>query len=312
MTEPPFAGFDHRPGTQQVLPRRRFLIIRNCHAGVKSVHLVAGVAEALAARGAVTRIIETKNAEAVHEALHGATDIDAVIAAGGDGTVRALALTLNKMGLALPIGLIPAGTGNVLANEVGLARKPDKLAELLIGAPARQVQIMQANGMPFLLMASSGFDAEVLLRLSMRLKQQIARAAYTLPTLAALTQAVPAPFEVMLDGAQHWATWAIITNSRTYGGSFTLTKDVSIFDERLQAVLFSARTRMGRLKELLWLAGGHAERCASVSITTCRRAEILAPRHLPSQIDGDPLGFGPVTIGPGGRSLHLIVPADAR
>ncbi len=295
----------------ETMPRRSFLIIRNKNAGLKGARLVGSVAGALAARGAQVRIVETENADAVRGALREAVDVDAVVAAGGDGTVRALALALDEMGLSLPIGLIPAGTGNVLANEVGLPRDAERLAALLVGGPARRVQIMQANGTPFLLMASSGFDAEVLLRLSVRLKQRVARAAYTLPTLAALAQSVPAPFEVVIDGARHTAMWVIVSNSRTYGGSFTLVRDVSIFDGRLKAVLFNARTRIGRLKELLWLAAGHAERCASVTVVSCQQVEILAPRLMPSQIDGDGLGFGPVTIRLSGRSLHLIVPADA-
>ena len=302
---------DERP-FPQTLPRRKFLIIRNSHAGLKSARLVGNVAEALAVRGAEARIVETQCADAVRDTLRDAPDVGAVVVAGGDGTVRAMALTLNDMGLDLAIGLIPAGTGNVLANEVGLPRNAERLADLLIGGDARKLHIMQANGAPFLLMASSGFDAEVLLRLSVRLKQRVARAAYALPTLAALAQNVPAPFDTMIDGKRYAATWVIITNARTYGSRFTLVRDTSIFDDRLQAVLFSARSRLGRMKELLWLAAGHAERCASVSVIACQRAEILAPRHMPSQIDGDGLGFGPVSVEPSGRTLRLIVSTDAR
>lgn len=307
-------AFSDLPASQPrspALSRRSFLIIRNSRAGLKSTRLVASVAEALGQRGAVVRIVETQSADDVTHAIKEAANVDAVVAAGGDGTVRALALTLDETGLSLPIGIIPAGTGNVLANEIGLPRHATRLAELLVRGPSREVQIMQANGAPFVLMVSSGFDADVLLRLSVRLKQRLARAAYTLPTLRALAEAVPAPFDVVIDGVRHTATWAIVTNARTYGGSFTLVRDVSIFDRRLKAVLFNARSRPGRIKELLWLAAGQAERCTSVSAVTCQRAEILSPRMMPSQIDGDALGFGPVTIGPSGKSLHLIVPADA-
>ena len=210
------------PGAQ-TLPRRSFLIIRNNHAGLKSTRLVAGVAEALGQRGVIVHVVETQSADDAAHAIKEVANVDAVVAAGGDGTVRALALTLDEMGLRLPIGLIPAGTGNVLANEVRLPRHATRLAELLVRGASREVAIMQANGAPFLLMASSGFDAEVLLRLSVRLKQRMARAAYTLPTLSVLARAPPTPFDIVIDGVRHTATWAIITNSRTYGASFTLT-----------------------------------------------------------------------------------------
>lgn len=292
--------------------RRAFLIVRNRNAGLKTTRLVAQVASALAANGARADIVETAVAGDVQHALADAGRIDAVVAAGGDGTVRALALTLADLGLGLPVGLIPAGTGNVLANELGLPGRADRLADVLMHGPARAVHVMQANGTPFLLMASSGFDAAVLLRLSVALKQKIARAAYAQPTLAAMAHETITPFEVVVDGKPHTATWAIVASARTYGGSFRLVRDVSIFDESLRAVLFSARTRAGRLRELMWLAAGQAERCKGVSVIACREVLIRAPRQQPCQIDGDPLGFGPVEVAPAGRTLSLIVPFDAR
>jgi len=120
------------------------------------------------------------------------------------------------------------------------------------------------------------------------------------------------PFSVIVDGVAHEATWVIVANARTYGGSFHLVSGASIFDDRLQAVLFSARTRAGRIRELAWLAAGRAERCAGITVIGCRQVEIQAPRQMPSQIDGDALGFGPVTIAPSQRSIRLIVPPDAR
>lgn len=311
MHEAPPASSAEQPTRAASTRRDRFLIVRNRHAGVKTARLVAQVAAALRARGAEAAIVETAEAREVRDALGSAKGIDAVVAAGGDGTVRALALTLGDLGLTLPIGLIPAGTGNVLANEIGLPRNPDRLADILLHAPARPVHLMQANGTPFLLMASSGFDAAVLLRLSVRLKQRIARAAYGLPTLAALAHETARPFEVVVDGTRHTATWAIIANARTYGGSFRLLKEASIFDDELRAVLFSARSRAGRLRELAWLAAGRAERCSSVTVVPCREAEIKAPRQQPCQIDGDPLGFGPIHVTRSGRTLLLIAPAEA-
>ncbi|MCC0008465.1 MAG: diacylglycerol kinase [Hyphomicrobiaceae bacterium] len=292
--------------------RKRFLIVRNPHAGLKGARLVAQVVGALTAQGALAHVVETVDAGSVRSVLAAEGDIDAVVAAGGDGTVRALALTLSDLGLDLPVGIIPAGTGNVLANEIGLPRDAHRLADYLVGSPACTVRVMQANEEPFLLMASSGFDAEVLLRLSVRLKQRIARAAYALPTLSTLAHMRLTPFSVIVDGVAHEATWVIVANARTYGGSFHLVSGASIFDDRLQAVLFSARTRAGRIRELAWLAAGRAERCAGITVIGCRQVEIQAPRQMPSQIDGDALGFGPVTIAPSQRSIRLIVPPDAR
>lgn len=292
--------------------RRRLLVIRNRHAGLKSARLVGRVADELLARGCDVRIVETQSADEVQELLAKPLEVDAIVAAGGDGTIRALALAMIEQDIALPLGIIPAGTGNVLAHEIGLPRDPAQLAEILITAGTRAAHIMTANGTPFLLMAACGFDAEVLLKLSMKLKQQVGRGAYALPTLATLAKGRAHEFKVELDGAPHAATWAIVANARNYGGSFQLVRDASVFDDTLHAVLFSAKTRAGRLAELLWLAAGRVERARGVKIVTCRHAIIHAPAWMPCQADGDSIGFGPLEIARSGSTVPLIAPADGR
>ena len=293
--------------------RKRFLIIANPSAGRKNARLVARVAETLARKAARVDLVETKTAEAARSALLSASDNnDAVVAAGGDGTIRALASMLGEMDSSLPLGVIPAGTGNVLANELGLPSNPVSLAELLLNGSTRAVRLMTANGAPFLLMASAGFDANVVRHLSVSIKQRVGRSAYALPTIRALLHRPPQPFELLLDAKPHAATWAIISNARSYGGSFRLAPKASIFDDQLFAVLFGARTRLGRLKELLALATGRLEQCPSVHIVPCKHGLIRTPKHQPTQADGDALGFGPVEIKASEHVVSLIAPDSAR
>ena len=85
---------------------------------------------------------------------------DAVIAAGGDGTIRHVAAAL--IGTETPLGIIPVGTGNVLAHEIGLAATAGAVAPMLLDGPIATVACAQANAEPFLLMVGAGFDARVL------------------------------------------------------------------------------------------------------------------------------------------------------
>jgi diacylglycerol kinase family enzyme len=270
--------------------RRHFTIVRNRHAGLKSARLVAAVAAELERRGARYAIYETETSQAVRRILTDAADTDAIVAAGGDGTIRALAMMMRETHCTAPA-------------------KPARIAQTLLHGAIGHAQVARANGAPFLLMAAAGFDAQVLLRLSVRLKQQVGRAAYTAPTLAALGTRPPAAFDVRVDGIAHTATWIIVANARTYGGSFTLLREASVFDAGLHAVLFHARTRSGRLNELIWLATGYASKCPSVEVIPCHRVEIAAPSGVPSQIDGDALGFGPVIVEATSETVPLIVPA---
>ena len=85
-------------------------------------------------------------------------DFDIIVAAGGDGTLNAVA---NGMAAApRPLALLPLGTANVLAREIGLPRRPERLAELIAAGPARPIWPGRVGDRLFLTMASSGFDAE--------------------------------------------------------------------------------------------------------------------------------------------------------
>lgn len=292
-------------------PRRRFLVLRNRHAGLAKARLVAAVAAKIEAAGATVEIAETHSAEEVTALITASEHLDAIVAAGGDGTIRALALAMRAQGLALPLGLIPAGTGNVLAHEIKLTHSPARIATALLTGPVRNAHVATANGTPFLLMCGCGFDARILLRLSVALKQRVGRAAYTSPTLATFLEPAQQPFDVVVDGITHQATWIVVANARSYAGSFTVAPSATLFDARLHAVLFKGRTRFARLQEMLALASGRIDRCATVEIIPCSKVAIEAPPLTPSQLDGDAFGFGPVSIATTSTVVPLILPSGS-
>lgn len=289
-------------------PRRRFLVVRNRLAGLAGQRIVDAVATRLEARGASVRVAETRSVDEGRAVLAASTDCDAIVAAGGDGTIRGLAWSMSEANITRPLGIVPAGTGNVLANEIGLPRAAEKVARVLLEGPVRHAHFATANGIPFLLMCGAGFDAQVLLRLSVKLKQRVGRAAFSGPTLQTLVLDPPRPFDVDIDGRRHRASWVVVANARTYGGSFIIAPAASLLEDGLHAVVFKATTRTGRIIELLSLATGRIARCRSVEIIPCRHVSIASPRGIPTQCDGDSLGFGPVDVACAGRTIGLIVP----
>lgn len=305
MTTTPHPATSQADTTPQ---RRRFLIVRNRLAGLAGQRIVDAVAARLQARGASVRIAETQSAEEGRAVLEASTDYDSIVAAGGDGTIRGVAWSMIEAGITLPLGIIPAGTGNVLANEIGLPRAAASVARVLLEGPVRQAHFATANGVPFLLMCGAGFDAQVLLRLSMKLKQSVGRAAYSGPTLQTLTFDPPRLFDVDIDGRRHRASWVVVANARSYGGRFIIAPAASMLGEGLHAVIFKATSRTGRIIELLSLAAGRIERCRSVEIIACRHVSIASPRGIPTQCDGDSLGFGPVEVACTDRTIAIIAP----
>jgi diacylglycerol kinase family enzyme len=285
--------------------RHRFLLVANPTAGPRRARLGSRVVAALQARGASVERAPpyAPGTDAVLRAA--AEEHDAVIACGGDGTVRALAAALGPADV--PIGIVPAGTGNVLAHELGLPRDAEALADLLLGGPVAHLEGAEANGEAFFLMAGVGFDGAVMLGLDTSLKRRIGKAAFAWPLLGALT--APAPrLEVEVDGVSHRAVSVIATRARAYAGRFVLVSSAGLRRPGLHVGLLRSESRRARLRQLLALARGDFERDADVTILTGRRVIVRAAAPVPVQLDGDPAGATPLDVRAGGPHLNLIVP----
>jgi diacylglycerol kinase family enzyme len=292
--------------------RRRFFLTANPGAGLTGSPLLDAVAHALLHAGAELTLTQPGSTEAargqVRESVASGR-YDAILAAGGDGTIRQVASSL--IGTATPLGIVPVGTGNVLAHEIGLAPEPRTIADMLLHGPVIDAACARANDEPFLLMAGAGFDGRVIAALDHRLKSQVGKAAYAGPMLGALAHPVDT-LTVQVDGATHEASWAVISNVRHYGGNFVMARRTGIRERGLQAILFKAKNRAVLVGQLMALAMGTLdERCAShgdVEILPCLRARVSAQKPVPTQIDGDAFGSTPLEIEAGSADLRLIVP----
>ena len=299
---PQFPGLRTRMSKPE---RKRFLLVFNATAGVKGCNLVEDVVADLERRGAqVTRCAPGEDAmgQAVADA---AQNYDAVIAAGGDGTVRALAAALN--GAAVPIALIPMGTGNVLAAETGMPRRAAALSEIIVNGPEQYVSGARANGQPFYLMAGAGFDGAAVSGLNTPLKRRIGKLAYAGPGLAALT-AKPPVLDVVVDGKTYQANWVVIANGQRYGGPFTITRKADLRTPGLQAVLITAKTRLSLMAKVARLGLASLDGAKGVRVIPCQTASVQSALPIAVQVDGDPYGFTPLNVEAGGSGFNFIVP----
>lgn len=288
--------------------RRTFLLIHNPMAGRRGDRLVRKVVRILECQNAVvTQVTETTVAGASKKValLLRENSFDAVLVAGGDGTIRAAAEQL--AGHDVPMGIIPAGTGNVLAVEIGLPFAPQDLAHLLMAGPVIDVTGAHIDGKPFFLMAGVGFDGHVIHNLNLAVKQRIGKLAYVWPILCAL-RAKPYPLKVTIDSTDYAPTWLILTRVSHYAGKFILAPDVDLRTGRMTAVLFNARTRLGRLRELLMLALGRLHQGKQVEQLSCDSVSVTAERPTLVEADGDALGTTPVAFNNGLAKMRLIVP----
>ena len=292
--------------------RRRFFLTANTGAGLTGSPLLVAVSRALLRAGAQLTLTEPGSIEAARDQVREAVasgHYDAILAAGGDGTIRQVAASL--IGTGTPLGIVPMGTGNVLAHEIGVAAEARAIADMLLRGPVIDAACARANDEPFLLMAGAGFDARVIAALDHRLKSQVGKAAYAGPMLGALAHPVDT-LTVTIDGATHEASWAVISNVRRYGGNFVMARRTGIEVRGLQAILFKAKNRTVLVGQLMALAMGtldeRSDRHGDVEMLPCLRAHVMAHKAVPTQIDGDAFGSTPLVVEAGATELRLIVP----
>ena len=106
-----------------------------------------------------------------------------VVAAGGDGTISLLA---NELPENTPLAILPLGTENLLAKYLGISAEPVALANMIVAGDCRQLDVGRANGKLFLVMASCGFDADVVHRLHSNRQGHIRHWSYAKPVVSAI------------------------------------------------------------------------------------------------------------------------------
>ena len=295
--------------------RHNFFISANPGAGLGSSPLVERVMTSLREAGAQIDCFWPKDIEAARLAVGEAAAsgrYDAIVAAGGDGTIRQVAAAL--LGTDIPLCIVPVGTGNVLAHEIGLAPNAEAIAHMLLHGQSVTINCALANNEPFLLMAGAGFDGRVIAALDHRFKSMVGKAAYAGPVLGALVRPIDR-LAVTVDGQHHEASWAVIANAGHYGGSFVLTPHTGIQQRGLQAVLFKAKNRSVLMGQMLSLVMGRLDQRSTdrgdVEMLDCTSATITAHHPVPAQVDGDAFGTTPLVIEAGSDQLQFILPPQA-
>jgi len=281
----PAAGRNQRARFDQVVARLR---AAGCEVSVRATN-APGHAEEIAAE--------------VSPAV-----FDIVAAAGGDGTINEIVNGLRGTGVAL--GIIPLGTANVLADEIGLSKNIAKVAQALAAGPITPIRVGVANGRRFVMMAGVGFDANVIRGVSLRLKKILGPFAYV---WSAATQAFRDPFAscaVVIDGEEHRSVSAVACNGRLYGGPFTAAPKACLTDGSFQVVLMKGRGWFSVVRYGAGLMLGRVGAWPDVSITTARDVVITGTTGQAVQADGDIITVLPVRISIDPEPVGLVYPSE--
>lgn len=238
-----------------------------------------------------------------------ARGVDAVIAAGGDGTINEVVNGL--AGSDVPLGVIPLGTANVLAAELGIPQDPHRLAVLLLQGPVRRVWVGRADGRRFVAMASAGFDADVVRDVDSALKRRLGKGAFVIAALVGLARFKPKRLRVTAAGRTLDATQVLVAKAAKYGGNFVAAPAIGVDRPEFCVYAVDAPTRAGIVGLALALARGRLAEHRGVTMLHASEIALAAAGEAAIQADGELIGSLPMRIAIDPEQVAMIAPAAA-
>jgi diacylglycerol kinase (ATP) len=285
------------------------LIIHNPTAGRRRRGLLARVSAALHAAGLGLETAATERRGDAVRLARAARDRATIAVAGGDGTINE---AINGLaGGRARLALIPLGTANVLAAELGLPDDAEGLARIAAGGTVRAINLGEA-ALPgkkrrFSMMAGVGFDAHVVAHVPLGLKRATGKLAYGWQMLVEWLRLKPTRYRVIADGAVFDCASAIVAKGRFYAGRYVAAPEASLDRASFELVLFEKGGRLAVLRYALALGLGRLHKARGVRIVTARDISIAGDRQEPVHADGDMIGTLPARFSIAKERLQVCV-----
>ncbi len=242
---------------------------------------------------------ETTVDDAGHAMAHAAltADADVVVAAGGDGTVRVVASELARTGV--PLGIVPTGTGNLLARNLGLPLTLDAALDVILHGEDRAIDLvrMEGDGLEpahFAVMGGLGLDAAIMQGAPDQLKKRMGWPAYVVSGVRHMRD--PAVrVSISVDDRptiRHRARTVVVGNVGTLTGGIPLLPDATPDDGLLDVVVVAPRRFFNWVQLLVRVLARRRAVDEKLNRLTGRRVVITADTDVPRQMDGDNCGTG--------------------
>lgn len=306
--------------TRNVTDRPRILIIFNPTAGQRKQHLLAQTVQEILKRKWDVTLKPTHKAGDGIELARWAVEDDKyaiVCAAGGDGTINEVVTgLLHSKGHHVPLGVIPLGTANVLANELGYGKTPKDWAKSLTRNKSHVVHVGEVQqsqnkkeARAFICMAGIGFDAAVVESVNSKLKKKIGKGAYIWRSLQLMACLKQTEYAVKIDGKdQGKATAVVACNGRFYGGRFVLAPQAKITEGSLYFALFSGKGLWSVVRLMVALGMNRAHRLKGMRLIKGQQLEVTNGQGEPIQADGDDAAKLPATFTMAKGTVTVIKP----
>ena len=231
-----------------------------------------------------------------------------IVAAGGDGTINGVVNGIAGTGARL--GVLPLGTMNVFAFELGIPSQLEAAWQVIEKGHARTIDLCRANESHFVQLAGVGFDAEVVAHTTRESKQQLGPLSYILAA-AQIAGRTPPPLHIETDHGTHEGSFVLVGNGRCYGGPLQFFEDARLDDGKLDLLIFK---KSGHLHIARYfgsaLAGWHTLQ-DDVEYVQTSRAILHSDPPVRVEVDGELAGTSPVRFDIAPKALQVLAPPPA-
>jgi diacylglycerol kinase (ATP) len=288
---------------------RDLVLLVNPTAGRgRASRLVEPVRDRLVRGGARVRTIAEPTPERTEDALRKALvdGVDGVVALGGDGLVH---LTLQQLaGTDVPLGIVPAGTGNDIAVALRIPRDPLAAAELIGTAPTRPVDAVRSGDRWWLSVLCAGFDSAINERAN-RIRWPRGPRRYDVAILAELAMLRALPFTLSVDGTE-WSGPAILVavgNTEQYGGGYRMCAGADPTDGLLEVIIIGPVGRLELVRMLPKVKSAKHLQHPAVTVLRGREVKLHSP-GVTAYADGEYIGDLPQTVTCESAALQVWAP----
>ena len=274
-------------------------IIVNPKAGKKLfINLYLPMVTAVFEEHGITFNIEyTKKAgNAIEIAKEYLEKVDFFTIFGGDGTIKEVVAGMKDN--PKPIGIIPFGTVNVLALDLGIPFDPMRAAMTIVYGIKKNIDIGIINQQPFVLMTSIGIDAEAVHNVNLNVKKFISKIAYITSAIKSIF--IYRPHRIKIDILDRHIVdsgyVAIISNSRFYGGKFVIDEDTKVDDGLLNIFLFKRNSIFDTFRLFMGVLTKSHNKMKDIAFYKGSKILIFSEKKVKVQVDGDKGPYPPLDI----------------
>jgi diacylglycerol kinase family enzyme len=217
----------------------------------------------------------------------------------------------------VPLGILPAGTANVLAVEMEMGTRMLQAAARLEDCTPERIALghlqNQAEERHFILMAGIGLDAMIVYNIDAKLKASFGKVAYWLSGFRQFGRPLP-EFDVISNGHKSRCSFALASRVRNYGGDLFIARNASLFSDHFELVLFEGANSVPYVKYLVGVIANCLTKMKGVSVLRTQSIELecVSGPGIYVQIDGEYAGRLPARLSIVPQALTLLVPPSFR